>query len=162
MVALRKAGEKPEKSRFEQQKGKRRKPSGQLLHFYFKRFGDGASWITWYGGLGRGQTKSWLSSQQYSQILSCKYCCLSKDRPAGMIERERFILEDGNHTLHNKHLITRWREVFCRTLKVFIIFWICNSLFLLIIIVIHLLLQYYFLYHFKIKFCHFLLLISGY
>ena len=35
-----------EKSQFEQQKAKKRKSSGQLFHFCFERFGDGASWIS--------------------------------------------------------------------------------------------------------------------
>ena len=58
-------------------------------------------------------------SSIYSQILSYKYmyCCVSKDRPAGMIERGLSLKMVT--TPRNKHVISRWREVFCRTLKVF-------------------------------------------
>ena len=43
---------------------------------------------------------------------------------AGRIDRERFILEDGNHTPRNKHVTSSGKEVFC--LEFFVCFLIVN------------------------------------
>ena len=47
--------------------------------------------------------------------LVIQVCCLSRDRPTGMIESS-LSDEDGNHTPRNKLVITKRREVFLQTL----------------------------------------------
>ena len=83
MVALRKAGLNNKKQRGESRLVSCFISTSNALAMEHPGYHDN------YEGLGKGQTKSRLSSQQYSQILSYKYmnCCVSKDRPAGMIER---------------------------------------------------------------------------
>lgn len=45
--------------------------------------GRGGLWLMEL--LGLGHTISWHSSGQYSRILSNKYCCLSLERPGGVM-----------------------------------------------------------------------------
>ena len=40
-------------------------------------------WVVLSGGRGLGHTRSRTSMGQYSRIMSCKYTCLSWDKPRG-------------------------------------------------------------------------------
>ena len=47
---------------------------------------------------GEGQTIPWHSRGQYSLILSCRYCCLSNERPGGVMMGGRSC-DDGDQSL---------------------------------------------------------------
>ena len=87
-------------------------------------------------GWGKGKTKSRLSSQQYSQILSYKYmfCCVSKDRPAGMIQRGLSLKMVTTHHATSMSSQGGGRSSVGVSRSSASIY-ICSSLFLLIIII---------------------------